>query len=65
MDMGSVTRMDGRQLPKMAAVLAPALERLLAGPMSSWSRSPGLTLVAEFVRAATSCLLVKTFVSLT
>lgn len=62
-DMGSVTRLDGRQLPKVA-VLAPALGRLLAGAVSSWLRSPGLTLLAEFVGGAMSCLLVKTFVSL-
>lgn len=61
-DMGSVTRVDGQQLPRMA-VLAGALERLLAAPVPSWSCSPGLTLVAEFVAAATSCLPVKTFVS--
>lgn len=63
MDVGSVPGMDGRQLPWMA-VLAPALEKLLGAPMSSRSRSAGLTLVAEVVGAAASCSLVKTLVSL-
>lgn len=55
--------MDGWQMPRMA-VLAPALERLLAAPMSSWSHFPGLVLMAKFFGGAASCLLVKTVFSL-
>lgn len=51
-DMGSVRQTDGQQLLRMA-ILAPALEMLLVAPLSSQSRSPGLTLMAEFVGAAT------------
>lgn len=52
-DMGSVRQTDGWQLLRMA-VLAPALEMLLAALLSSQSRSQGLTLVAQFVGAAMS-----------
>lgn len=60
-DTGRVRQTDGQQLLRMAA-LAPALEMVLAAPLFSQSCSPGLTLMAEFVGAAMSWLLVKTFV---
>lgn len=60
-DMGRVRQTDGQQLLRIA-VLAAALKMFLAAPLSSQSRSPGLTLMAEFVGAAVSWFLVKTFI---
>lgn len=52
-DKGSVRQTDGQQLLRMP-VLAPAMEMFLPALLSSQSRSPGLTLMAEFVGAAMS-----------
>lgn len=52
-DTGRARQTDGQQLLRRA-VLAPALERFLAAPLSSRSYSPGLMLMAEFVGSAMS-----------